>query len=308
MNKNLLILGASSLQLALIKKSKELGFNTIVLDLNPSAPSALIADEFYPISTVDTEKVFELARNKEIVGILTTSDFPVRVVAFVAEQLGLTGPSIHVAEICTNKALQRDFLKKESFLHPKFKNIKAKSELDSVKGWDFPLIVKPVDSSASRGVQKVSSMNELVDAYEYALTSSRSGDVIVEEFIVGKEYSVEALVQNGETYIIAITEKLTTGENGNFFVEEVHVVPATLQYEQKKQIETTVAKFINALGFNNSAAHVEVMVNSQGVYIIEIAARLGGIISQAILFHLRRAWICSRQLFQLVLEKELSLK
>lgn len=276
MKKNLLILGASSLQLALIKRAKELGFNTIVLDLNPSAPGALIADEFYPISTIDAEKVLEVARVKKISGILTTSDFPVRVVAFVSEQLGLTGPSVNVAEVCTNKELQREFLKRESFLHPKFKKVKAKFELDAAEGWNFPLVVKPVDSSASRGVQKVSNMNEFADAYDYALANSKSGDVIVEEFIVGKEYSVEVLIQDGKIHIVTITEKLTSGENGIFFVEEVHVVPAALQQAERQHIEADVARFITALGLDNSAAHVEVMVTSIGVYIIEIAARLGG--------------------------------
>lgn len=276
MKKSLLILGASSLQVALIERSKELGFNTIVLDLNPNAPGVLVADEFYPISTIDVEKVLQISREKDIAGILTTSDFPVQVVAYVSEQLGLIGPSVEVSKICTNKFLQRDFLKKESFLYPKFVRISSKSELDSVTGWEFPLIVKPVDSSASRGVQKVSSKSELVDAYTYALENSRSHCVIVEEFIVGKEYSVEVLVQDSRIYVIAITEKVTSGDNGDFFVEEMHVVPAALGTDQREQIEVTVKKFITALGLNNSAAHVEVMVGSSGVYIVEIAARLGG--------------------------------
>lgn len=276
MKKNLLILGASSLQVALINKSKELGFNTIVLDLNPSAPGASVADEFYPVSTTDAETVLSLARARGIAGIVTTSDFPVRVVAYVSEALGLSALSIDVAKICTNKSLQREFLKKESFLHPKFKQIKSKADLEFLTTWEYPLIVKPVDSSASRGVQKVVHVDELMSAYEYALSCSKSGEVIVEEFISGREYSVEILVQDNEVFIVAITEKITSGENGKFFVEEVHIVPAMLPIEQKNQIERNVTKFILAVGLNNSAAHVEVMVNARGVFIIEIAARLGG--------------------------------
>lgn len=276
MKKNLLILGASSLQVALINKSQELGFNTIVLDLNPDAPGVGIADEFYEVSTIDAEKVLEIARQKNIVGIVTTSDFPVQVVAYVSEQMGLSGLSVDVAKICTNKSLQRELLKKHSFLYPKFKKIKDKLDLDSFNEWQFPLIIKPVDSSASRGVQKVSTFDELLSAYEYALLNSKSGDVIIEEFIVGKEYSVEVLVQNNEAFIVAITEKMTSGDGGKFFVEEVHIVPASLLPEQKVAIETDVGRFISSIGLNNSAAHVEVMVSSNGNYIIEIAARLGG--------------------------------
>lgn len=274
--KNLLILGASSLQVSLIDKAKKLGFNTIALDLNPDAPGTSVADEFYPVSTIDSNKVLQVAREKNIVGIVTTSDFPVRVVAFVSEALGLHGVSARVAEICTNKSLQRELLKKESFLYPKFQLIKDQTELETVIGWDYPLIIKPVDSSASRGVQKILSSSEVFEAYEQARENSKCGDVIIEEFIEGNEYSVETLIQNNEVNIIAITEKVTSGQNDKFFVEEVHIVPASLSKDQQVQIEKEITRFVSVLGLNNSAAHIEFKSNSRGIYIIEIAARLGG--------------------------------
>ena len=274
--KNLLILGASELQIALINKGKSLGYNTIAIDMNNQAPGASVANEFYPISTIDSDKILLLAQEKKIVGIVTTSDFPVRTVALVCKALGLHGVSVEVAEICTNKFLQREILKNDSFLYPRFQLIKNEAGLNPVFDWELPLIIKPIDSSASRGVQKITNISELADAYKHAFQNSKSKEVIVEEFIEGREYSVEILVQNNIVNIITITEKFTSGETDKFFVEEIHIVPADLDLENQKKLESEVTRFVNLIGLNNSAAHVEAKINSKGVFIIEIAARLGG--------------------------------
>jgi carbamoyl-phosphate synthase large subunit len=274
--KRILILGASALQIPLINKANEMGFETIALDFNSEAPGASFATEFFQISTIDLEKTLEIAREKKISGIVTSSDFPVRTVAFVSEKLGLCGVSVKVAEICTNKHLQREYLKKGNFLYPKFKLTKGLGDLKKIHSWDFPLIVKPIDSSGSRGVQKVTSAADLITAYELAVKSSRNGEVIIEEFIGGKEYSVEILIQDKLIHIVSITEKVTSGQGDKFFVEESHIIPAHLYPSQEEEIKKVIIDFINLIGMDNCAAHVEFKLNVKGVYIIEIAARLGG--------------------------------
>jgi biotin carboxylase len=274
--KKLLILGASNLQVPLITKAKSLGYKTIVLDMDKNAPGALIADVFVPTSTLDEEAVLKLASDEKITGIVTTSDMPVRVVAYVAEKLNLLGPTQSAAKICTSKSLQRELLKEHKFNYPQFQIISHVEDLKEVLNWNFPVIIKPTDSSASRGVQKVLSVAELKTAYEYALSNSRAGEVIIEEYIDGKEYSVEVLIQNNQTSIVAITEKLTSGFEDRFFVEEVHIVPAALTAEETLQVKEVVTRFLQVIKLDQSAAHVEVKLNSRGAFIIEAAARLGG--------------------------------
>lgn len=272
--KRILILGAGEMQLPVIKKSKQLGLYTIVADFDKSAPGLSLADEYSLISTVDFEKVLNFAIQKKIDGILTTSDFPVNIVAKVANILGLQSMSTEVAELCTNKFLQRTFFQENKIKTPFFKQINSIEDLNSFTS--FPYIVKPIDSSASRGVKKVNNLDELKSQIEIALTYSKQSKVIVEDFIDGKEFSVESFTQNGVTTITAITEKLTKGEDLGFFVEDTHIIPARISNYEKELITSEVQKAIKVMKLNNCPAHTEVKLNENGVFIVEMACRLGG--------------------------------
>lgn len=272
--KKILILGAGSIQVPVIKKAKELGFYTISLDFNPRAEGIDFADEFHIISTNDTEKVLELARKSQINGILTTSDFPVNVVAEVSKKLGLAAMSVEIAELCTNKYLQREFFRKNNINTPKYKLIKSIEDLDTIDF--FPCVIKPVDSSASRGVKKVTTQAELFEQYPLSKVYAKSGTVIVEEFVKGREFSVETLTQGNVTSIIQITEKLTLGEEYGYFVEDTHIAPARITSIELRNIENTVKHVISEMKANNCPTHTELKLNKDGVFIIEIACRLGG--------------------------------
>jgi len=273
--KKILILGAGLMQMPIIRKAKELGVYTLVLDYDKDAPGFALADEFDLISTNDVESVLEYSTKNCIDGILTTSDFPVNVVASVAKKMNLPGIDENLAKLCTDKYLQRSFFSSVGIPTPKFICVTVLSELRLVDF--FPCIIKPVDSSASRGVKKVSSMNELQIQFPISMQYSKSGRVIVEEFVsAGREFSVEALSQNNCSKIIQITEKLTRGEKNGFFVEDTHIEPARLSELELKQIESAVSDVLEKMHVNNCPTHTELKLNSEGVTIIEIACRLGG--------------------------------
>jgi len=273
-NKKLLILGASEIQLPIILRAKELGYFTIVADYNPKAIAFAFADKQLIISTNDIPALIKVAKDNNIDGVLTTSDYPVRSVAHICNELGLSGLTIKSAELCTDKYLLRQHLAKNQFLVPKFQIIESR---ESINGIDFfPCVIKPVDSSGSRGVQKVHTLSELFDAYELSMQYSNSDSVIVEEFIDGEEFSVETLTQNGVTTIVAITAKTVLGEKGIYFVEDKHVIPANISNEDESAISETVIKVINSLDLGNSPTHTELKISSKGIFIIEIGARLGG--------------------------------
>jgi carbamoyl-phosphate synthase large subunit len=232
--KKLLILGAGIIQIPVILKAKELNIYSIVLDYDEKAPGINYADAFYGISTNDTEKVLTLAKKLNITGILTTSDYPVNTVAKVAQELSLPGMSIELANLCTNKYLQRQFFRNNDVRVPKYVFIKSVDDLFCIDF--FPCIIKPVDSSASRGVKLVHNQKEIVDQYPISKNYSKSNGVIVEEFIHGREFSVETITQHGNTHIVQITEKLTIGEEFGYFVEDTHIMPARITLLEKENI------------------------------------------------------------------------
>lgn len=272
--KKILILGAGQMQVPIIALAKELGHRTIVADYDPEAPGFKYADVKSTISTIDKEAVLQLAQSEKVDGILTTSDYPVRVVAYVAEEMGLPAMTQRVAEVCTNKYEQRQLFKEHGVNIPFFVQCQVDGDLSGLQ--EFPYIVKPVDSSASRGVEEVHNATQLYEAVKAACKLSRSGNAIIESYIGGKEFSVETLTQKGETHIIQITEKLTRGEDKGYFVEDTHIEPARISDEEAEAIRKEVLRGVNAVGVDNCPTHTEIKLWDGKPYIIEMACRLGG--------------------------------
>lgn len=274
MKKKLLILGAGEMQLPIIEKAKSLDVYTIVADMNAAAIGMQYADRALVVSTMDLDMLKQYALELDIDGILTTSDAPVSVVASISEELGLSAMSSNAAFICTNKYLQRKLFRENHIPTPFFCLCDAKINLDSF--CEFPYIVKPVDSSASRGVQLVDNVEALRRAFDNAMSYSRHRQVLIESFITGREFSVETFTQNHKTSIVTITEKQVFGERQGYFVEDTHIEPARISELEYKLISDTVLGAIKLIGLNNCPSHTEIKLNATGAYIIEIACRLGG--------------------------------
>lgn len=272
--KKLLILGAGQMQVPIIALAKKLGYCTVVADYDPKAPGFKYADVVSTISTIDKEAVLKIAQEEEVDGLLTTSDYPVRVVSYVGEKLGLPSMTQRVAQVCTNKYEQRQLFKESGVNTPFFIQCNLNSDLTGLTA--FPYIVKPVDSSASRGVEEVHNASQLKEAIKAACEQSRTGNAIVESFIGGKEFSVETLTQGGITHIIQITEKLTRGEEQGYFVEDTHIEPARISKEEADAIRSEVMKATRAVGVDNCPTHTEIKLWDGKPYIIEMACRLGG--------------------------------
>lgn len=262
------------MQVPIIALAKKLGHTIIVADYDPNAPGFKYADVVSTISTIDKDDVLQLAQSEKVDGILTTSDYPVRVVAYVGEKLGLSAMTRQVAEVCTNKYEQRKLFKEHGVNTPFF--IKCNKDTDLSGFTSFPYIVKPIDSSASRGVEEVHNQAQLKNAISVACDLSRTGYAIIESFIGGREFSVETLTQGGVTHIIQITEKLTRGEDLGYFVEDTHIEPARVCKEDADAIRSEVMKATRAVGVDNCPTHTEIKLWNGKPYIIEMACRLGG--------------------------------
>ena len=280
MNKKIMILGASILQLPAIEKAKEMGLDVVVVDMNPNAIGFEISGiKKEIISTIDIPAIIEAAKRHQIDGIMTlATDMPMRSVAAVAEQMGLVGIDKDTAVKATNKAEMRKALQKAGVPIPKFFVVSNEEEYkEAVKEFDVPFIVKPADSSGSRGIFEVIDITnaELVKkAYEYCKPYSKVGDVVVEEYMNGPEVSAETLTINGVCHVIQITDKLTTG--APHYVEMGHSQPTKHSDEIVSRIAEIAKEANKAIGIKNGPSHTEIIVTSQGPKVVELGARLGG--------------------------------
>lgn len=276
--KTLMILGGSILQLPAIRQAKKIGLSVVVVDMDPNAIGFLEPGvEREVISTIDIPAVLDAAKRWKIDGIMTlASDMPMRTVAHVGKELGLPAISEDAAFKATDKYAMRQALQQHHVPVPVFFGVttwdafqKAAAQLPGDQ-----YIVKPADSSGSRGVHLVHRNDESAYAFQESLRFSRSGTVVIEEFMTGPEVSVESITCNGKTEIIAITDKTIIG-NGNF-TEIGHAQPSSLSQDIQLEIAQVVKQTITAIGIDNSPSHTELKITPSGVKVVEIGARLGG--------------------------------
>ena len=276
MREKIAIIGASYLQKPLVLKAREMGFETHVFAWEDGAVCKDLADTFYPISITEVDEICDICQRIQPKGIVSIgSDLATVTVNRVAEKLGLIGNSLECTEVTTNKFMMRERLKDSSIPCPKYWLAgKNGSDLD-VKPKDFPLIVKPVDRSGSRGVSLVRDESELVEAIQAARERSFSAQVIIEQFIEGRELSVESISWQGRHYILQFTDKETTG--APHYIEKTHHQPAELSVSQKESLVRLTRKSLDCLGVQNGASHSEFKIMESGeMYLIEVGARMGG--------------------------------
>jgi biotin carboxylase len=274
--KKLAVLGASYLQKPLVLKANALGIETHCFAWdNDKAICKEFADYFYPISIVEKDPILNKCREIGIDGITTiATDMCVPTIGYVSENLNLVGNSYQSAILSTNKAKMRSALIEEDVSCPKSICVSHFSE-KQLKSLIFPVIVKPTDRSGSRGISKVNNSIELKRAINNGIKESFENKVVVEEFIDGKEISVESISWRGKHYILAITDKETTGSP--HFVETEHHQPSILPLKILEKVKNETLKALTALGIEFGASHSEFKINeNEEVFAIEIGARMGG--------------------------------
>lgn len=288
--KRILILGAGLMQGPAIRAAKELGCEVIAVDGNPNAVCAKEADKFFPIDLKDIPALIGLAKSlKEngLHGVFTAAtDFSVSVAA-IAESCSLPGHSLEAARRASDKVLMRECFEKHGVPSPRFTHI-FKSEIDEAlqilkqKAIQFPLTVKPADNMGARGCRLVYSQDELRPALEDAVNFSRSGKAIAEEFIEGEEFSLEALVINGEIFLNALADRHIFFPP--YFVEMGHTIPSIKSKEECDELIRVFFLGIKALGLTNGAAKGDIFLRKadpkkngkRTACVGEIAARLSG--------------------------------
>lgn len=244
------------------------------------------ADEIVVADTNDLDAVrrvaAEVTRRGRIDGVLTTCDYYLETVATVARDLGLAGASPEVMRRATRKDEVRRALDLAGLPNPGFAVVRSwQSARAAAVDLGYPLVAKPVDLNAGTGVRRVDDEAGLKDAY-WAITGAEhntrgqqlSSSVLLEELLVGPEYSIEAVTHDGLTQVLGITEKTVTG--GPAFVEIGHHVPAHLDPGVEREVRRSVELALSAIGLRHGLSHTEVKLTAAGPRIVEINPRQGG--------------------------------
>ena len=269
--KKLLVLGASISQVPFVKTAKNLGCYVGIVDYNDKAAAIDYADEYFQCSLTDVEGVGRIADEFCPDGITCgTSDVGVMTAAILCEQRNLPGMSVDIAVKVKDKGAMIEAFRKYGVAHPEYQIIDSPDEKVHI---EFPLITKPVDNSGSRGINVAKNEKELIVALKDSFACSQCHRVIVEEYMDGPEVSVEILVQDGEPFILQVTDKLTTGEP--HFVEIGHSQPSQLAKDDIDRIKNLAHDAVKAVGIINGCGHAEIKLTSKGPKMVEIGGRQG---------------------------------
>ncbi|MDR1301963.1 MAG: ATP-grasp domain-containing protein [Treponema sp.] len=278
MEERLIILGAGVMQGPAIRIAKALGLETVVVDADPEAPWVSLADRFEQIDLKDKERIAALGASLKaqggLGGIMTAGTDFSTTVAWVAAQLGLPGISYEAALNASDKERMRGCFQAAGLPSPAFVVVDAVPDSGFFPSLGYPLVVKPVDNMGARGCRRVDGPEMLGAAVTDALKFSRTNRVILEAYMEGPEFSVDALVYQGEITICGLADRHIFFPP--YFIEMGHTMPTALNPAAAEILLAVFRAGIRALGITNGAAKGDIKLTAQGPMIGEIAARLSG--------------------------------
>lgn len=283
MNKVLIAVTAGVWQLKTIKKAKEMGAFIIAIDSSASAEGLLLADIAIVANLDDfsyvVDEINKQLLNSSVFGVLSIcSDAGMLLAGKLRDYYQVkTGPGFAVSQRLINKALQRECWQRANVNGPKWYSSNNIDELFTLaQKMPIPFMIKPVDSAGSRGVIKITTIDEnTVHHLIQAMSFSASKQVIIESFMLGTEYTVEAFVHNGETQVLAITEKDKI--NATQGLVAYRLSTTLLDKKNQNKIRKLVVKAVSALGYRNGPCHAEViLMPDKSVGMVELAGRGGG--------------------------------
>ena len=280
----ILLLGGSAQQVVAIETAKRMGYHTVLCDYLPDNPGQYVADKYYNVSTTDVEAVYDVARKEGVSGILAYASDPAALpAAIVSERLGLpTNPSKSV-EILGVKHLWRNFLQNNGFacpgnftIHPDTPLVEIMSKIQSLR---FPVVIKPTDSSGSKGVTVLENLREIEKAIHLADSYSRNKVLIVEEFISNAFHSVivgDIFVQDGHIVLYGEMSCIRDDAWGGLIpIGERR--PSGLSRRQVDKLHAELQRLVAMLDMRFGELNIEVLLdNNDDVHFLELGPRAGG--------------------------------
>lgn len=281
-----LVLAGGFPQIALLEDLKARGIATVLADWNSDPVAKRYADKFYQASTLDEQKIEEIAIAEKVDFVITVcTDQALLTVAKVSERLGLPCYiNSQTALNVTNKTYMKDVFVKNGIPTAKFLILQEISE-EAVKDLNYPIIVKPADCNSSKGVRRVENYTELKKAFDEASMISRTNSVIIEEFITGSELSADFYISNGEAILLSVSESRKITDHNKFVIFRAIYPPAS-SFGLLEKIKRIGQKIANAFNITDAPMLVQLLANEKNVNVIEFSARTGGGVKYLLIKHI----------------------
>ncbi len=281
--KKILLLGGSAQQVIAIETAKKLGYYTVLCDYLPDNPGQFAADKFYLVSTTDKDAVLETAKKEAVDAVLAyASDPAAPTAAYVAEKMGLPGNPYKSVEILCSKDKFRKFLKEHGFCTPKAEGYDSAEDAlrDIAEGkFKLPVIVKPVDSSGSKGVGQIDDVSSTEEKLKYAMSFSREKRIIVEEFVEKYGYQIagDGLSIDGKLVFRCFANDHFDPKCVNPFVPISASFPYNMPKSVQDKIHGEIQRLLTLLDMKTCTYNFDMRIDKDhNVYLMEVAPRDGG--------------------------------
>ncbi|HXS05929.1 MAG TPA: ATP-grasp domain-containing protein [Rhizomicrobium sp.] len=266
------------------KRAKEMGLHVVVSDIDAEAPgfafadSCLIADVYGPMETAAAAERYSRKIRKIDGVICVAADAPVTA-ATVAQRLRLPGLPVHVAELACDKLAMKRCFRSAGVAAPWFQEVATPQELQRIaieRGRD--LVIKPVDSRGSRGVQRIAQVEDLAKAFMLARSYSPSERVMAEQYLEGPQVSTESVISGGHCFTPGFSDRNYEylDRYAPFFIENGGDLPSSLSPDIQAKVRDLVARAAAAMGITDGTVKGDIVIHDGEPYVIELAARLSG--------------------------------
>ncbi len=272
-----IVLGGTNPHIALVQSLKIRGYHTVLIDYFENPPAKRLADEHIRESTLDMDKVLEIATYYKASLVISTCLDQANVTAcFVSEKLGLPVPySYETALDVTNKILMKTKMLENGI--PTAKCIFTKNFLIPSIPLKYPLVIKPADSNGSKGVKKITQKSELEKCLIDAMNISRTRSAIIEEFCEGIDVDVVCYIQNGKANILLLRQRYKVKDDSTSVMQYYRsLIPADISTGAKREIQRIADNIARAFNLDNTPMQIQVIVKDSIVNVIEFAPRVGG--------------------------------
>lgn len=277
--KKAIVLGGTFPHRHLIKRLKKRGYYTILVDYYECPIAKEVADRHIQSSTLDKEAVLKIAREEKVDLVITTCVDQANVTAcYVSEKLNLPHPYSYETSLnVTDKEAMKRIMLNNGIPTSRHYIISTIEEFGDSR-LNYPIIVKPVDSNSSKGVRKIDSADERKISYiSQALSVSRNGKAIVEEFRSGKEIGVDCMIKNHKAYIIMTRErrKILSKNDG---IQQIYgsFWPADITPVQLENLRIIAERIAEVFNIDNCPLMMQTIVDGAEINVIEFGARIGG--------------------------------
>lgn len=284
LDKTLLVLGAGQDQIPGILKAQEMGLYVIALDGNPDAKGKQFADEFYQVSIKHFEQIEDFIEHdlkKKIDGVIAFGvDIP-HIISRTATRLNVNYTICNeVAQLSEDKYLSKCFMRKAGINIPAFQLISQREDIsDFINQHHFPIIIKPIDNSAARGVSFIDSLEQIEIAFSEAFANTNSDQILIEKYLDGPQVSTESFIIDGKIHNIGFADRNYANMERFFphIIEDGGDLPSLYMTKSlKESLSEQLQLIIDGLSIKNAVIKGDIVIHQGKLFIIEFALRLSG--------------------------------